>query len=143
MLLVFLSALAWSLGGTIARFLSIEDDWTVVFWRSFWAAALLVCFMLWRDGMRGTARLFAGMGWAGIGVSVCFATSSIAFVVGLSYTPVANILLMQAAVPLIAALLAWIVFRERIGGATWAAIAAVIVGITIMVSDSVQAGVSA
>ena len=31
MLLVFLAAVAWSLGGTIARFISVVDPWTVIF----------------------------------------------------------------------------------------------------------------
>ena len=31
-LLVFLSALMWSFGGTIARFIDTTDSWTVVFW---------------------------------------------------------------------------------------------------------------
>ena len=34
MLLVFLSALMWSFGGTIARFITVGDSWTVIFWRS-------------------------------------------------------------------------------------------------------------
>ena len=37
-LLVFLSALIWSFGGAIARFIEIDDSWTTVFWRSVWAA---------------------------------------------------------------------------------------------------------
>ncbi|TIT93804.1 MAG: EamA family transporter, partial [Mesorhizobium sp.] len=45
MLLVFLSALMWSFGGTIARFIHVGDSWTVVFWRSLWAVAFLIAFM--------------------------------------------------------------------------------------------------
>ena len=33
MLLVFLSALMWSFGGTIARVINITDNWTIVLWR--------------------------------------------------------------------------------------------------------------
>ena len=61
-----------------------------------------------------------------------------AFVVALAYTTVANILLMQAGVPLIAALIAWVLFRENVAPATWAAIAAVICGVAIMVSESLN-----
>ena len=106
-LLVAGSAITWSFGGTIARFLTVEDSWTIVFWRSVFAAGFLLVFMLLRDGWRGTFRLFISMGWAGLAVSVCFAIGSTSFVVALAYTTVANILLMQAGVPLIAALLAW------------------------------------
>ncbi|MFA6155077.1 DMT family transporter [Mesorhizobium sp.] len=141
-LLVFLSALMWSFGGTIARFIAIGDSWTIIFWRSLWAAAFLVCFMIWRDGWRGTLRLFRDMGLPGLAVGACFATASTAFIVALAYTTVANILLMQAGVPLLAALFAWILFRERVGVATWLAIAAVITGVAIMVSESLDGTVS-
>ncbi|MDN5927609.1 MAG: DMT family transporter [Hyphomicrobiales bacterium] len=140
--LVFLSALLWSLGGTIARFIETPDHWTVVFWRSIWAIALLAAFMLWRDGPRRSLSLFREMGAPGIVVALCFATSSTAFIVALGYTTVANILLMQAGAPLIAALLGWLAFREPVGGATWLAIAAVIFGIVVMVSDSLEGGIS-
>jgi drug/metabolite transporter (DMT)-like permease len=141
-LLVFLSALMWSFGGTIARFISVDDSWTVVFWRSVWAAAFLLCFMVWRDGWRGTLKLFRDMGLPGLAVGFCFATASTAFVVALAYTTVANILLMQAGVPLLAALFAWALFRERVSVSTWLAIAAVIAGVAIMVSESLDGAVS-
>lgn len=140
--LVFLSALMWSLGGAIARFIEQPDSWAIVFWRSFWAAAFLLAFMAWRDGMRGTLRLFREMGIPGLLVAICFATASTSFVVALSYTTVANILLMQAGVPLLAALFAWMLFRERVATATWVAIFAVISGVAIMVSESLDGAVS-
>lgn len=141
-LLVFLSALCWSFGGTIARFIETPDSWAIVFWRSVWAAVFLLGFMLARDGGRGTLKLFRDMGLPGIAVAVCFATASSSFVVALAYTTVANILLMQAGVPLIAALLAFLFFGEKVGPATWVAIAAVICGVAIMVSESFDGKVS-
>ena len=141
-LLIFLSALVWSFGGTIARFIDTGDNWAVIFWRSLWAVAFLLGFMAWRDGWRGTLKLFRDMGLPGLAVAICFATASTSFVVALSYTTVANILLMQAGVPLLAALLAWALFRERVTVATWVAIAAVIAGVAIMVSESLDGAVS-
>ena len=141
-LLVFLSALMWSFGGTIARYIHEQDSWTVVFWRSAWAAIFLVGFMLWRDGLRGTLRLFRGMGLPGVAVAVCFAAAYTSFVVALSYTKVANILLMQAGVPLLAALFAWTFFRERVSTGMWFAIAGVIAGVTVMVSETLGGAVS-
>jgi drug/metabolite transporter (DMT)-like permease len=141
-LLVFLSALCWSFGGAIARFIEVQDSWAVIFWRSVWAAVFLLGFMLWRDGGRGTLKLFTSMGLPGLAVALCFASASTAFVVALAYTTVANILLMQAGVPLFAALLAWIVFREKVSGPTWIAIAAVICGVSVMVSESLDGNIS-
>lgn len=141
-LLVAGSALFWSFGGTIARFLAVQDSWTVVFWRSIFAALFLLGFMLWRDGLRGTFNLFKNMGGWGVAVALCFATASSAFIIALAHTTVANILLIQAGVPLIAALLTWILFHEKISTSTWAAIAAVIAGVAIMVSESFTGKVS-
>ena len=141
-LLVFLSALVWSFGGAIARFLETGDSWSVVFWRSLWAAAFLLGFMVWRDGVRATLGMFRDMGRPGLVVALCFATASTSFVVALAYTTVANIVLMQAGVPLIAALLAFILFRERVAATTWFAIAAVIFGVAIMVSESFTGEIS-
>ncbi len=140
--LVFGAAATWSFGGAIARFLSVTDSWAIIFWRSLFAAIFLLAFMLRRDGLRGTVLLFREMGWAGIGVGSCFATASTCFVVALSHTTVANILLMQAGAPLFAALMMFLLFGERVGTGTWVAIAAVMSGITVMVSDSLDGSVS-
>ncbi|MBG1232156.1 DMT family transporter [Aestuariivirga litoralis] len=140
--LVVSSALLWSIGGTIARFLSVTDSWTIVFWRSLFAALFLLIFMLVNDGPKETAAMFRRMGWAGWAVAVCFAIASTSFVVAMGYTTIANILLIQAGVPLIAALLAWIFFREKVTTPTMLAIAAVIAGVGVMVSESFNGKVS-
>lgn len=142
MLLVFLAAVAWSLGGTIARFISVADPWTVIFWRSVWAALFLIGFMVWRDGGRGTLAMFRAMGLPGVAVGICFALASTTFVLALAHTTVANILLIYAAAPLFAALFARLLFGEAISSSTWIAIAAVFAGIAVMMSDSLDPDVS-
>jgi Predicted permeases len=141
-LMVFAAAMAWSFGGAIGRALETTDSWAIVAWRSFFAAAFLVAFMLRRDGMAGTVRLFRTIGVPGVVVALCFASSSIAFIVALSYTTVANILLMQAGVPLIAALMGAIFLREKVDLVTWGAIAMVACGIMVMVWDSFSTAIS-
>ena len=140
--LVSASAIVWSFGGTIARFLATDDSWAIVFLRSIWAAAFLMLFLLWRDGPRGTVRLFRTMGNPGLAVAVCFATASGAFIVALRHTTVANILLIQAGTPLIAALIGRLAFKEKVAPATWAAIGAVMLGVSVMVSGSLDGEVS-
>lgn len=132
-LLVFLSALCWSFGGAIARFLTIEDSWTVVFWRALFAGLFLVGFLVVRDGPREAIRLYRNMGIPGLLVGFGFAIASTCFVIAISYTTVANVVLLQAGTPLFAALIAWIIYREAISVITWLAIVAVIVGVAIMV----------
>lgn len=136
------SALLWSFGGTIARFIAVDDNWTVVFWRSYFATFFLLIFMVLRDGLPLTVNAFRNMGRPGLLVAGCFTIASTAFVVALSYTTVANILLMQAGVPLLAALISWVTFRESTPLATWVAIALVIAGVGIMVSNTFTGKVS-
>ncbi len=141
-LMVAGSALLWSFGGTIARFVSAENSWTVVFWRSYFSALFLLLFMVVRVGGDTTIKMFASMGRAGLAVASCFAVASTCFVVALSYTTVANILLIQAAVPLLAAALAFFLFNERPAISTWVAICVVVAGLAVMVSDSLTGKVS-
>lgn len=140
--LVLGSAIAWSFGGAIARYLDVQDSWTVVFWRCLFACLFLLAFMLVRDGPQGTIRLFRSMGWPGLTVAFGFATASTCFILAISYTTVANVVLIQAGVPLFAALISWLVFREPISAGTWIAIAAVIAGVAIMVSGSLGGDIS-
>ena len=143
MLFVLGSALVWSFGGALARFLSVSDPWSIIFWRSGWAAVFLIGYMLKRDGASRALVHFRQMGIPGIVVSLCFAAASMAFVVALQYTSVANILLVQAGGPLIAASLAWLFFRETVSLGTWLAIATVILGIGVMESESLDGNISA
>ena len=142
LLLVGTAALLWSFGGTIARFIHAPDSWTVVFWRSYFATVFLLLFMAVQHGPQGTVDHFRRMGWPGVAVGVCFCIASTSFVVALAHTTVANILLMQAGAPLFAALISFLVFREIVSVGTWIAIAAVIAGVAIMVSQSFTGDVS-
>lgn len=142
MALVLGSAVTWSFGGALARFITVPDPWTMVMWRSGFAAIFLIGVMLWRDGPVGALRHVIRMGLPGLGVALCFATASTSFVVGLQYTSVANILLVQAGGPLIAASLAYLLFRERVSLGTWIAIASVIFGIAVMESESLDGAMS-
>ncbi|OJT98296.1 MAG: hypothetical protein BGN83_02315, partial [Rhizobium sp. 63-7] len=123
-------------------FLHIDDNWTIVFWRCLFAGLFLIAFMLVRDGPAGTARLFRNMGWPGITVGLCFMIAATCFIIAISHTTIANVLLLGAGVPLFAALITWICFRQRVSLFTWCAIALVIVGVSVMVSGSFTGAVS-
>lgn len=136
------SAFLWSFGGAISRFITVDDPWTVVFWRSYFATVFLLIFLVLRDGLNSTVNSFREMGRPGLLVSACFTIASTAFIIALAYTTVANILLMQAGVPLLAALISWIMFREQTPWTTWIAIAVVIIGVGVMVSNSFTGKIS-
>ena len=135
-LLVIAATLCWSLGGTIDRFITIEDSWVVVFWRSVFAGLFILAFMLARDGAAGTVKLLAAARGPTIIVGICYAISTICFILALSYTSVAKVLLIQAAVPIAAAAISWVLLREKVPLYTMVAIAAVVAGISVIFSGS-------
>lgn len=83
------------------------------------------------------------MGWSGSALAIALGISSGGFLLALNYASVANVLFMQAAAPMMAALLGWAFLRERIDGRTWLALALAAVGVAIMAAGSFDAGVLA
>lgn len=128
--LVLLAALVWSSGGLIVRSVTVES-WTIIFWRSVSSASFLIVYM-WITGGRSPWQAFHQAGWRAAAVGACFAAASMTFVLALGLTSVANALMIQALAPLIAGLLARLLLKEPIDGATLAAIAVAFIGIAVM-----------
>jgi drug/metabolite transporter (DMT)-like permease len=139
MLLVGGAALMWSTGGLLARLVAPTDSWTTIFWRCGSAFLFLLACVAIGEGRR-TVRAFAEMGLPGLAVAACFAVASISLVVALSYTSVAQTLVILSSTPLIAAVFGRVFLRETIGPATAVTIAVVMAGIAIMVSGSEASG---
>jgi len=137
-LLVAGGALAWSISGLIVRTTS-TDAWSTLFWRSVFACLFLLAYVAWRDRGHAVAG-FRKLGVPGLGVAFSFAVSMGCFILALKQTAVANVLIFQAAAPLVAAILAWLWLGERVSLGGAAAIGATLVGIIVMVSDSVAKG---
>ncbi len=76
-------------------------------------------------------------------MAVFLAISSGTFLLALNYTSVANVLFLQAASPMIAALLGWAVLSERISRRTWLAMALAALGVGVMVAGSFDSGAMA
>mgnify|MGYP003693557977 CR=1 FL=1 len=77
------------------------DPWTKLFWRSLFAFVFLLAYAWYRNRGRLVAT-FRELGWPGVVLGLCFATASTAFIIGLDYTTVANIMFVQAGAPFIA-----------------------------------------
>jgi drug/metabolite transporter (DMT)-like permease len=139
-LLVVAATLCWSFGGAIDRYITVEDTWAVVFWRSFFASFFILGFMVARDGFSGAAALVTAARWPTFVVGLSYTVSTICFVLALSFTSVAKVLLIQSVSPILAAGISWVLLRERVAPHTLIAIIAVIVGISTIVSGSLGGG---
>lgn len=137
-LLVAGATLVWSSAGLLARW-GQTDPWTTLFWRSVFAAAALLGYLVWREG-RDVWSGFRRLGRVGLAMAVCFATSMICFINALSLTTVAAVLVFQAAAPLFAALLAWLSLKERVSGTKLAAILVTMAAVVFMVSGTQDLG---
>jgi drug/metabolite transporter (DMT)-like permease len=128
---VALAALAWSSAGVLQRELSV-DTGTQLSARALFALLGLLVFVLVQE-RAGTIAAFRSIGAAGVGFAVSIAFSSATFIVALNHTTVANVLFMQAAAPVAAALLARVALGEEVTRTTWVAMAVALVGVGIMV----------
>lgn len=138
LLLVAGAALVWSSGGWLARMIE-TDPWTKLFWRSLFACLFLLAYG-WYVNRGRLAATFRELGWPGVVLGLCFATASTAFILGLNYTTVANVLFTQAAAPFIAGLLGWLLLRERVKLHSWIAMGAALAGIGVISHGSLEAG---
>jgi drug/metabolite transporter (DMT)-like permease len=125
------AALAWSTAGVLQRELSVGTT-TQVAGRALFAALALLAFVL-SAPQGGGLRAFASVGRAELGVAVSTAIASATFIVALNHTTVANVLFMQAASPIAAALIAWVALREAISVRTAVAMAVALAGVSVMV----------
>jgi drug/metabolite transporter (DMT)-like permease len=128
---VALAALAWSSAGVLQRELSVGTA-TQVAGRALFAVLGLFAFVAFSE-WSGAWRAFRSIGWAELAVAVLTAAASASFIVALNHTTVANVLFMQAAAPILAALIAWIGLREAISGRTVVAMVVALAGVGVMV----------
>jgi drug/metabolite transporter (DMT)-like permease len=140
-LAILLAAVAWSTAGLGQRGLDASAV-TQVAGRAFFAALALIALVLAME-RRGTVRAFLGMGRSGLAMTVFLAISSGAFLLALNHTSVANVLFMQAAAPMMAALLGWVLISEPVDARTWAALLLAGAGVAVMAAGSLDAGIAA
>ena len=134
------AALMWSMAGVVTRQLEAARGFEVTFWRSaFSATALVVLLGAWR-GPADLRRILLQGGRALWLSSLCWAVMFTAFMLALTLTSVANVLVTMALGPLLTALGARLVLGHRLALRTWGAIALAGVGIAWMYGHAVQAG---
>lgn len=137
-LAILLAALAWSTAGLAQRGLDATAATQVAGRAIFAGLVLLVVVVLIERGR--TVAAFREMGPWGLAMAVFLAISSGTFLLALNYATVANVLFMQAAAPMLAALLGWALLSEGIDGRTWGALALATAGVALMAAGSLEAG---
>jgi drug/metabolite transporter (DMT)-like permease len=137
--LMVVAPVLWSLAGVLTRQIQSAGAFEMAFLRSSFAAAFVFCALLLLQGRRpwhtvreaGVPGLVSGAMWA-----LMFTV----FIVALTLTTTANVLVMSSLGPLFTALLAFFFLREPIPARSWLAIVAASIGMAAMFGAGFEAG---
>jgi drug/metabolite transporter (DMT)-like permease len=140
-LLMVAVTLMWSIAGVVTRHLEQARSFEVTFWRSFFTVLCLLVilpifqgrdvFQRMRHG--GAALWISGLAWCGMFTF---------FMLAITLTSVANVLVTMSIGPLLTALAARLFIGHRIAPRTWVAIVVAGCGIAYMYGSQLLQGVS-
>ena len=139
--LMVLATFCWSLAGVVTRHLDAARSFEVTFWRSLFTALTLAMVLpllrgpaLWHELKRAHWPFWlSGLSWGLMFTS---------FMVALTMTTVANVLVMSAFGPLLTAVFARVFLHHRLPPRTWFAISVGGLGIVWMFGREAGAGAS-
>lgn len=138
--MVFITLL-WSTAGVVIRNLDSAHGFEITFWRSFFTTVALSLHMtlsrgvgFWRTILRPSKIVWVS--------GICWSFMLSAFMIALTLTTVANVLIIMALGPLITALFAWQFLKHKLLPVTWAAIGAAVLGIVWMFAFGDDASMS-
>lgn len=136
-----LVTLLWSIAGVVTRHLDAARSFELTFWRSLFNALSLLILLLPLRGAALFRDILAGrrVVWFS---GLCWATMYTAFMVALTLTSVANVLVAMASGPLLTALAARLFLGDKLPARSWAAIGVAGLGIAWMFGAEAMRGAS-
>lgn len=140
--LMVLVTLMWSTAGVVTRQLEQARSFEVTFWRSLFTALSLLVILPALQG-RGVFTKLRHGGSALWLSGLCWSVMFTAFMLALTLTTVANVLVTMAVGPLLTALIARVFIGHRIPPRTWLAIVVAGAGIVYMYGGNFAAGQAA
>jgi len=137
-ILVVASALAFSLAGVLTKLIS-TDAWTIACWRGLIGGLLITGYVAWKNHCNASVSSFR-LGWKGWLLATIGSLSSLAFIFAFKLTFIANVAVIYATVPFMAAALGWILLGEKTNFRTTVSAIGCIVGVTIVVQGGFKSG---
>jgi drug/metabolite transporter (DMT)-like permease len=137
-LLIFLSAIAYSSAGFFTRLIHL-DAWTMLFWRGLFAGLMILCVIVAQERGRTVAAIRA-IGRPGLVAALCSTAATILYLNAFRHTSVADVAVIFAAAPFLTAGLGWLWLGVTEAWATLAASLFALLGVTIMVGGAVAEG---
>jgi len=109
--LITLLGVFWLSPDALVLRLIDTDAFSIIAFRGGFAVITLSAILLWRDGKSAACKFIAG-GSGMIVVGLTYAINSAAFVYAIENTSVADVLVILAATPFVAAILGWFLLGE-------------------------------
>ena len=130
----------WSIAGVLTRGIERAGAFEIAFWRSSFAALFVAAALAALQGAGAWRALRAASSTVGLISGLMWAIMFTAFIVALTLTTTANVLVTNSIGAFLTALLAWLVLGEPVPARTWAAIALATAGMAVMFGGGLQAG---
>ena len=131
-IVVFLTGTWFSFSPLLFRWTSGEgSEWLFLLWRSIGILIAAVIALSISSGVRVMTALTNGLA-KNLLAGALLAGMSTSFIISIARIDAATTLLLQSLAPFSAALLGWLLLREKVDGHTWAAMATAVVGVAIM-----------
>ena len=137
-ILVAGSGVAFSVTAIAFRGVERASDFQFLTYRGLSTALVMVLLIIVRRS--GRPASFAGVSWRTWAAALVLAVTSMLYILALSRTSAATTLFLLAAAPVFAAIIGWVLLRERVEQSTLIAIGITAVGVTIMVGAGLDAG---
>lgn len=131
--------LLWSTAGIVSRQLEAARSFEVTFWRSAFTALVLAPYLVWCHG-RGALGVLRAGGWPLLVSGLMWCVMFTCFMVALTLTTVANVLITLSLAPLFTALLARFLLGHPVARRTWLAILLAGAGIVWMYAHQLSGG---
>ena len=136
-LLMVVVTLLWSTAGVVTRQLESARSFEITFWRSAFTALSLLVMLPMFQGRQVFRQIFQGTKTFWIS-GACWSVMFTAFMLALTMTSVANVLITMSLGPLLTALVARIFIGHRIPMRTWLAIFVAGAGIVYMYAAQIS-----
>jgi drug/metabolite transporter (DMT)-like permease len=135
---MLLVTLLWSTAGVVSRQLESARGFETTFWRSLACIVPLLVWMLATQGRLGLAHTLRTGGQALWLSGLCWAVMFTCFMVAITLTTVANVLITMSLAPLMTALLGRAINGTQVPLRTWVAIVLAGIGIGWMYAEGVS-----
>ena len=138
-LLILTGGFCLSWGGLILRTFESASIWQILFYRSIFFLWVLIAFILLTYGKK-TFKKIKEAGVPGLIGGVFLSTNFVAYMYSMMETTVANVVFIISTQTVFLPIVAYIFLKEKISSRGYVAIVLAMIGVTLMIGDSLGTG---